>query len=59
MSSGRKASLRLRRRSSGKIQATGDFTQATKLKTMLTKKQICTRMTDPPDASRVVPLSRT
>jgi hypothetical protein len=24
---------------------------ATKLKTMLTKKQICARMTDPPDAT--------
>jgi hypothetical protein len=28
--------------------AAGDYAPATKLKTMLTKKQICARMTDPP-----------
>src|ERR1700722_14313797 len=48
MSSGRKASLRPRRRSSGKIRLPVTAPQATKLKTMLTKKQICARMTDPP-----------
>src|SRR5580658_10751730 len=48
MSSGRKASLRPRRRSSGKIRLPVTAPQATKLKTMLTKKQICSRMTDPP-----------
>src|ERR1700676_5213919 len=48
MSSGRKASLRLRRRSSGKIRLAVTVPQATKLKTMLTKKQICARMADPP-----------
>src|SRR5580698_8570234 len=47
MSSGRKASLRPRRRSSGKIKLPVTTPQATKLKTMLTKKQICARMTDP------------
>src|SRR5271163_2106825 len=48
MSSGRKASSRLRRRNSGKIRLPVTAPQATKLKTMLTKKQICARMTDPP-----------
>src|ERR1700733_5281946 len=48
MSSGRKASLRPRRRSSGQIRLPVTTPQATKLKTMLTKKQICARMTDPP-----------
>jgi hypothetical protein len=48
MSSGRKASLRPRRRSSGKIRLPVTAPQATKLKAMLTKKQICARMTDPP-----------
>src|SRR5271163_1052705 len=48
MSSGRKASLRCRRRSSGQITLRATTPQATKLKTMLTKKQICARMTDPP-----------
>src|ERR1700736_2813927 len=51
MSSGRKASLRPRRRSSGKIRLPVTAPQATKLKTMLTKKQICARMTDPPGVS--------
>src|ERR1700722_17549455 len=48
MSSGRKASLRPRRRSSGKIRLLATKPQATKLKAMLTKKQICACMTDPP-----------
>src|SRR5580658_5313525 len=48
MSSGRKASLRFRRRSSGKIRLRVTTPQATKLKMMLTKKQICVRMTDAP-----------
>src|ERR1700685_1476013 len=51
MSSGRKASLRPRRRSSGKIRLLVTTPQATKLKTMLTKKQICARMTKPPVGS--------
>src|ERR1700683_259961 len=48
MSSGRKASSRPRRRSSGKIRLPVTTPQAMKLKTMLTKKQICARMSDPP-----------
>src|ERR1700729_10258 len=48
MSSGRKASLRPRWRSSGQIRLPVTTPQATKLKAMLTKKQICARMTDPP-----------
>src|SRR5580658_1512960 len=48
MSNGRNASLRLRRRSSGNIRLAVTIPQATKLKTILTKKQICARMTDPP-----------
>src|SRR5665213_3424433 len=54
MSSGRKASLRPRRRSSGKIRLPVTTPQATKLKTMLTKKQICARMTDPPSRRRSI-----
>src|ERR1700678_10277 len=48
MSSGRKASLRLRRRSSGQITLPVTTPHATKLKTMLTKKQICARISNPP-----------
>jgi hypothetical protein len=48
MSSGRKASLQLRRRNSGQITLPVTIPQATKLKAMLTKKQICACMTDAP-----------
>ncbi len=53
MSSGRKASLRAPAAQFRQDQATGDR------KTMLTKKQSCARIADPPELSRVVPFSRT